>query len=90
LRRHVLLKREVRAFLFLLGLTKKIKEVKMEKNIGGVDRAIRIILGLLIIGVGLYYKNWWGLVGIIPLLSGIRGSCMMYKLLGINTCKIKK
>jgi hypothetical protein len=62
----------------------------MEKNVGGVDRTLRIILGIMIIGAGIYYKSWWGLIGLVILISGIFGSCMLYELLGVNTCRVKK
>ncbi len=62
----------------------------MEKNVGGIDRALRIILGIMIIGAGAYYKSWWGLIGLVILLTGILGKCMLYELLGVNTCKVKK
>ncbi len=59
----------------------------MKKNIGKTDSIIRIILGLIITGLGIYFKTWWGLIAIIPLLTGITGYCPLYSLLGINTCK---
>ena len=62
----------------------------MEKNIGGIDRVIRIVLGLVIIGLGIYFKNWLGIIGLVPFLTGLLGRCGLYKFLGINTCKIKK
>ncbi len=62
----------------------------MEKNVGGIDRALRIILGVMIIAAGVYYKSWWGLIGLVILLTGILGKCMLYELLGVNTCKVEK
>jgi hypothetical protein len=61
-------------------------------NVGTVDRGLRIIVGLAILGaaVGLYGVNnttSWGWIGIIPLLSGLMGWCPAYRLLGIKTCK---
>ncbi|MDD5669659.1 MAG: DUF2892 domain-containing protein [Candidatus Omnitrophica bacterium] len=58
----------------------------MKKNVGGGDTFIRIILGLGIIGAGIYFKSWWGVIGLIPLLTGLIGFCPLYKLLGISTC----
>ena len=61
----------------------------MQRNVGGIDRAVRIIAGLAIVGAGLYYKSWWGLIGVLPLGSGLLGFCPPYCLLGINTCRVK-
>jgi hypothetical protein len=64
-----------------------------KKNVGTVDRAIRIIVGLALIAG--YFVNsggaysWLYLLGIIPLVTGLIGSCPPYALLGINTCKAK-
>jgi len=62
----------------------------MKQNIGTVDRLIRVILGLVIITVGLYFESWWGLVGLLPIFTALIGWCGLYKVLGISTCKIKK
>ncbi len=59
----------------------------MKTNLGGIDRIIRIIIGLLIGIAGLYYQNWWGLVGLIPLLTGLFNYCPVYSLFKINTHK---
>ena len=61
----------------------------MQKNVGNTDRMIRIIAGIIILAIGVYYGSWWGLVGLIPLLTGLTRSCVLYKMLGINTCKLK-
>lgn len=61
----------------------------MQKNVGNTDRMIRIIAGIIILALGAYYGSWWGLVGLVPLLTGITQSCVLYKMLGINTCKLK-
>ena len=62
----------------------------MKKNVGTADRIVRLILGIVIIGLGLYFKSWWGVIGIIPLITGLIGYCGLYRLFGINTCKIRK
>ena len=56
---------------------------------GKLDRTVRIVLGLVIIGLGFYYQSWWGAVGLLPLLTGLSGFCALYTLLGINTCPRK-
>ena len=62
----------------------------MKKNVGVTDRIVRLILGVIIIGLGLYFKSWWGVIGIIPLITGLIGYCGLYSPFGINTCKIRK
>ncbi|MFP4620295.1 MAG: DUF2892 domain-containing protein [Bacteroidales bacterium] len=61
----------------------------MEKNIGKTDKVIRIILGLIIGAVGVYFQSWWGLVGLIPLLTAFTGTCTLYLPFGISTCSTK-
>lgn len=61
----------------------------MKKNVGGIDRTIRIIAGLAIIGWGVYAQNWWGAIGLIPLMTALIGWCPAYAILGMSTCKIK-
>jgi hypothetical protein len=63
----------------------------MTINEGLVDRALRIIVGLALIGValGVYgpaYTSPWGWIGILPLATGLIGWCPAYSLLGISTC----
>ncbi len=62
----------------------------MQCNIGKTDKTIRIIVGILIILWGIFDKNWWGLIGLIPLLTGIVSWCPAYSLLGIKTCADKE
>lgn len=59
-------------------------------NIGKVDRIIRVIVGLAIIILGIYFKSWWGAVGILPLITAGIGWCPAYFLFGISTCKTKE
>ncbi len=61
----------------------------MQPNVGGIDRVLRIVLGLAIIGWGIYAQSWWGLLGVPLLFSGLTGQCFAYKLFGISTCKVK-
>ncbi len=58
------------------------------KNVGGVDKIIRIIVGLLLISlVFVGPKTAWGWVGLVPLLTGLFNFCPLYPLIGLNTCK---
>ncbi len=59
----------------------------MKKNVGNVDRVLRLILGLVIIALGFINQSWWGLVGIIPLFTAAVGWCPAYLPFGISTCK---
>ncbi|MGO1966620.1 MAG: YgaP family membrane protein [Moraxellaceae bacterium] len=59
----------------------------MNVNIGGIDRMLRIIAGVIIIALGAYYQSWWGIVGLIPLLTGVFRFCPLYTMVGVNTCK---
>lgn len=60
----------------------------MKKNIGTLDTTIRIIVGIIILSlVFIGPKSLWGLIGLVPLLTGIIRYCPLYPVLGINTCK---
>ncbi|MDZ7376401.1 MAG: DUF2892 domain-containing protein [candidate division KSB1 bacterium] len=61
----------------------------MKKNVGSIDRVIRVILGLAIIGLGIGFKSWLGLIGLVPMLTAIIGWCPLYRPFGISTCKVK-
>lgn len=61
----------------------------MKVNEGNLDRIIRVVLGLIIIGIGIYNQSWWGAVGLLPLLTGLMGYCALYSVLGIDTCPRK-
>jgi len=50
----------------------------MARNVGGLDRAFRIVVGLVAIGAGFYFNSWWGALGFIPLLTGLVSWCPVY------------
>ncbi|MDP2303124.1 MAG: DUF2892 domain-containing protein [Ignavibacteria bacterium] len=60
----------------------------MKKNVGTIDKAVRIIVGLGLIGYALYSGVWWGYLGIIPLLTAFMGTCPAYIPFGISTCEV--
>ncbi|WP_417280145.1 DUF2892 domain-containing protein [Celeribacter sp.] len=65
----------------------------LKKNVGGIDRILRIVVGLALI-LGFFLNadasmRWLYLIGIIPLATGLMQSCVLYSILGINTCKTK-
>ena len=60
----------------------------MKVNESGIERVIRIIAGLIILSlVFVGPQSLWGLVGLVPLVTGLIGNCPIYSLLGISTCK---
>ena len=60
-------------------------------NVGGIDRALRIIVGLVLLAlIFVGPKTWWGLIGIIPLFTGLFGTCPADSLVGLSTCPLKK
>jgi hypothetical protein len=52
---------------YFRGIT---KETVMKANIGTVDRVVRVVVGLVIIGAGIYFRSWWGLIGLLPIPPG--------------------
>lgn len=59
----------------------------MKRNAGTADRIVRIIIGIAALGAGYYFQSWLGLIGLVPLFTGLVGWCALYPMLGINTCK---
>jgi hypothetical protein len=65
----------------------------MNVNVGGIDRTLRMVAGLAILSLFFILEGnarYWGLVGIVPLLTGFFRFCPVYPMLGINTCATKK
>jgi O-antigen ligase len=62
----------------------------MTKNIGDIERIVRIVGGLVLIALAATGTvGVWGWLGLVPLATGLAGWCPPYSLLGINTCKNK-
>ncbi|WP_066554462.1 YgaP family membrane protein [Croceicoccus bisphenolivorans] len=60
----------------------------MPCNEGKIDRALRVLVGLVLIAlVFVGPQTAWGWLGLIPLLTGLFGFCPLYGLIGVNTCK---
>jgi hypothetical protein len=59
----------------------------MKKNVGSIDKVIRIILAVIIGALGYYYQTWWGLLALVPLLTGFIGYCPAWSIFGVSTCK---
>lgn len=63
----------------------------MKSNAGGIDRILRIVAGLALLGLTLTGNiGVWGWIGVVPLATGLIGWCPAYTLLGFNTCPMKK
>lgn len=63
----------------------------MKLNVGGLDRTLRIVAGLVLIGLAATGTvGAWGWIGVVPLITGAVGFCPVYPLLGLNTCPMKK
>lgn len=65
----------------------------MKKNVGGIDRILRVVLGLALLVfafVGPEELRVWGFIGIVPLATGLMNFCPLYSIIGVNTCPLKK
>ena len=62
----------------------------MKINVGGFDRILRAIVGLALLGAGYYFKSWWGLIGLGPLVTAVFRFCPAYLPFGLNTGGTKK
>ncbi len=59
----------------------------MNINVGSFDRVVRVVVGVFLLAlVVLGPKTLWGLIGIVPLITGVFGVCPVYKVFGISTC----
>lgn len=65
-----------------------------KKNVGNIDRALRIGAGIVLLAVFFLYPDasWrnWALIGVVPLLTGLMSNCPLYSILGLSTCPLKK
>lgn len=63
-------------------------------NVGGIDRVLRIIVGLVLLTLFFLYPDaswrYAALIGIVPLATGLLGTCPLYSLFGMSTCPVKK
>ncbi len=62
----------------------------MKLNVGGIDRILRILVGLALVGWAVMGGPAWAWIGVIPLGTGLIGFCPLYPMLGMNTCPTKK
>jgi hypothetical protein len=64
----------------------------MKANVGGIDRVLRILAGAGLLALVFVLEGdarWWGLVGILPLFTGLFRFCPAYLLLGLSTCPLE-
>ncbi len=62
----------------------------MTRNEGTVDRVVRVVAGLALLSlVFVGPKTWLGLIGLVPLLTGLVGYCPLYRMLGIHTGPVR-
>ena len=59
----------------------------MKINVGTPDRIIRVVIGVAIVAAGLYFKSWWGVVGVVPVVTAAIGWCPAYLPFGLSSCK---
>jgi hypothetical protein len=63
----------------------------LKRNEGSVDRTIRVLVGAGVLSLAFVGpQSPWGYLGLIPLITGLIGSCPAYQLLGISTCSLQK
>lgn len=65
----------------------------MTPNVGGMDRILRIVVGLALLSLFFLLEGnvrYWGLIGIVPILTGAFRWCPAYLPFGISTCSMKK
>ncbi len=62
----------------------------MKLNVGGIDRILRIVVGLALIGATLAgMVGVWGWIGVVPLFTGIFKFCPAYTIFGMNSCAME-
>jgi len=60
----------------------------MKANVGGMDKILRVVLGLAIAVIGWFvFQSYWALAGVVLLFTGLFSRCLLYSLFGINTKK---
>lgn len=64
----------------------------MQQNVGSLDKTLRIVLGLGLLSLLFLLEapmRYLGLIGVVPLGTALIGWCPLYRLIGVNTCKLK-
>jgi hypothetical protein len=69
------------------------KEFVMTTNVGGIDRVLRIVVGIAVLALFFVLEGnarYWALVGLVPLFTGLFRTCPLYSVIGVNTCPMKQ
>ena len=61
----------------------------MHANIGTTDKIARVLIGLTLLVLGIAFKSWWGVIGVLPVLTAFVGICPAYLPFGISTRRVK-
>lgn len=65
--------------------------MNMNKNVGGIDRGLRVAAGIVLLVItALGYIGPWGWLGVVPIITALISFCPLYTVLGISTCPVKK
>lgn len=64
--------------------------MKIVKNIGNIDKKLRLVIGFLLIVYGVYFNSWVGFIALVPILTATMNICPLYSLLGLSTCPMEK
>ena len=63
----------------------------MKANVGGIDRVLRIVVGLTLIAMAITGAvGAWGWIGVVPLATGVIGWCPAYLLFGLSSCRVRQ
>jgi len=65
----------------------------MKANVGGIDRVLRVVLGIGLLALVFVLEGnarWWGLVGILPLVTGLFRFCPAYSIFGLSSCPMER
>jgi uncharacterized membrane protein (GlpM family) len=69
------------------------KEFVMTTNVGGIDRVLRIVVGIAVLALFFVLEGnarYWAIAGIVPLFTGLFRTCPLYSVIGVSTCPMKK
>ncbi|MDZ7826233.1 MAG: DUF2892 domain-containing protein [Gammaproteobacteria bacterium] len=62
----------------------------MDVNVGRTDQVLRLTGAVVIFALGFHFQSWWGLLGLIPLATGLSRRCPPYAMLGMSTCSTRR
>lgn len=62
----------------------------MKTNVGGIDKILRIVVGIALVAWAILGGPVWAWIGVLPIITGVMGWCPAYTLIGLNTCPLKK